>query len=64
MTMKKTDLEKFKAKQLGNRLSREQAARHGRQTASRGPDGSDIRPVEGLVGKLLRKALGEEDAAD
>ena len=64
MTMKKTDLEKLKAKQLGNRLSREQDARHGRQAASRGPDGSVVRPVEGLVGKLLRKALGEEDSAD
>ena len=62
MTMKKTDLEKLKAKQLGNRLSREQAARHGRQAAARGGEGGGVRPVEGLVGKLLRKALGEETA--
>ena len=63
MTMKKTDLEKFKAKQLVNRLSREQAARHGRPAAARsGEAGGGIRPVEGLVGKLLRKALGEEAA--
>ncbi len=53
--MKRTDLEKLKAKQLGNRLARERAQH--RTGGSDGRDGRAATPTSELVGRMLRKIL-------
>ena len=58
--MKKTDLEKFKAKKLDIRLSQEQtAARAGAAQEARRKRATA--PGNSLVGKLLQQALGKKD---
>ncbi|MDE3011143.1 MAG: hypothetical protein KGI67_09680 [Pseudomonadota bacterium] len=53
--MKRTDLEKLKAKQLGNRLARERDAQSAGSRDARGERTPSA--ASDLVGKLLRKAL-------
>lgn len=56
--MKRTDLEKLKAKQLGNRLQRERAA-HG-ATGERAGERAPARTASDLVERLLRGIRGRE----
>jgi len=56
--MKRTDLEKLKAKQLGNRLAREHAQH--RTGSADGKDGRPATATSELVGRMLRKILEQK----
>jgi hypothetical protein len=57
--MKKTDLEKFKAKKLDIRLAQEQSTQRG-AAAQAAHQKRAVAPGNSLVGKLLQQVLGKK----